>query len=328
MPTVAVPIHWTFDPANPIVRPGQLHDALDAARAGAAHVLQLDDRMRMYYWATGSDGRHRICVAESPRDRPNAWEPLGSVLEPQVGTEHNHHGPSFPCVVPQTKGPWLMYFGAWGKPRPDGKLPNTTGLAFSHDAGQSWEYWSDRPVLPLDRPYDAEGTGSVWVLHESGEFRMYYTALGAYFPRPEGVQSGHGDLLPRIGIGYTVSSDGVHWNKPLGRLMVEPRGFGTEPYEYICSKPCVIREPDGYRMWVNTFGTAYRVRSLWSTDGLQWNWCASGPDGDMGVGEKGSFDDHQRCYVSIVKHDSKYRCWYSANGFGSTGMGYAVGHTV
>ncbi|MCH2664404.1 hypothetical protein MK139_08665 [bacterium] len=132
-------------------------------------------------------------------------------------------------------------------------------------------------------------------------------------------------MIPKIGIGYAVSDDGVSWEKPLNDLMVSPRGFDTEPYEYITSKPFLIREDSGFRMWLNTFGTAYRVRSLFGYDGSNWEWQDSGFDGEFGVGKKGCFDDHQRCYVSVLKFEDQYRCWFTGNGFGQTGMGYAEG---
>jgi len=318
-------IYWVFDPRNPIVRPGQLIGDLDSRRAGAAHILSVGARYRMYYWETARDGYHRICAAESSKESSSRWQSLGVVLERQPGTEYNHFGPGFPFVVPRDDGPWLMYFGAWGKARKDGKLPNTTGLALSFDRGLTWQHWSDRPVLSLDRHWDSEGTGSVCVLHEGDRFRMYYTALGQYFQRPDGVQTGHGDFIPWIGVGYAESSDGVCWEKPLDDLAVSPRGFGTEPYEYIASKPFVLREESGYRMWVNTFGHAYRVRSLVSADGIHWEWIPSGPDGDFGVGEPGAFDDHQRSYVSALLEGSQYHVWYTGNGFGATGIGHATG---
>lgn len=162
-------------------------------------------------------------------------------------------------------------------------------------------------------------------MRENGLFRMYYTAIGRYVRKPEGVESGHGDVLPDIGIAYAESTDGIHWEKPLDRLVVSPRGFGVTPYEYICSKPCIIKMDDVYVMWVNTFGTAYRVHRLTSKDGLVWQWGdRRGPDGELGVGEKGCFDDHQRSYPVVVCERDVFHCWFTGNGFGSTGMGYAV----
>lgn len=319
------PIEWTLQPDNPVIMPGGLNGALDALHAGSGHVLKLGDSYRLYYWAKGEDSRSRICMAQSSVDRPNEWQGLGAVLERQENTDYNWVGPSFPFVLPRSGRPWLMYFGGWGKARADGKLPNSTGLALSDDDGVTWRHWGDEPVMPLDRPWDCEGTGSVSVIETDGRLRMYYTAIGSYAPKPEGVRTGHGEIIPRIGVGYAESDDGVHWDKPLDDLMVSPRGFDTEPYEYISSKPFVLRDSGGWRMWVSTFGYAYRVRSLVSSDGLHWQWAPGGIGGDLGVGEPGGFDDHQRCYACVLKEGDEYRCWFTANGFGATGMGYATG---
>ena len=308
-----------------MIEPGRLHGHLDARRSGAAHVIQVGDTYRMYYWATGADGYHHICLAETSIDNPNEWKACGSVLDRQASTVYNCQGPGFPVVLPRDNGPWLMYFCGWGALRSDGKLPNTTGIAFSDDAGLSFYYNHKAPILGTDQPYDQEGTGSVFVIPEEDCLKMYYTSIGHYYEKPNGVETGHGDVIPKIGIGYAVSDDGVSWEKPLNDLMVSPRGFDTEPYEYITSKPFLIREDSGFRMWLNTFGTAYRVRSLFGYDGSNWEWQDSGFDGEFGVGKKGCFDDHQRCYVSVLKVEDQYRCWFTGNGFGQTGMGYAEG---
>jgi len=317
-------INWTFPYAEAVIKPGELHGHLDANRAGAGHVVQVDDTYRMYYWGIGSDGYHHICLAETSVDYPNEWKARGSVLDRQPGTAYNGPGPGLPFRS-TAGGPWLMYICGWGLPRADGKLPNTTGVAFSDDAGQSFYYRNETPILEMDRPWDKEGTGSVYVRREGEKFQMYYTSIGSYFDKPEGVETGHGDVIPRIGIGFAVSDDGVDWVKPQDDLMVSPRGFETEPYEYISSKPFLLEEDDECRMWLHTFGTAYRVRSLFGQDGLNWEWQESGIDGEFAIGDTGCFDDRQRCYVSVIKFGDTYRCWYTGNGFGQTGMGYAEG---
>ena len=190
----------------------------------------------MVYWGSDRRGRHYILQAESRTDEPNRWQPLGGALiGPQPDTTYNFHGPSFPFLIRVTDSHWLLYFCAWGEGK-DGKLPNTTGVAISDDGGGSWRYHEEHPIVGPDRPYDAEGSGSVWVLREGDRFRMYYTAIGRYSPKPDGVKTGYGDTIPEIGIAYAESRDGLHWEKPLDRLVVAPRGFGVTPYEYICSK--------------------------------------------------------------------------------------------
>ncbi|MCG3147672.1 MAG: hypothetical protein PCFJNLEI_01113 [Verrucomicrobiae bacterium] len=321
-------IEWTFEPRNPVIRPRQLHGEWDLNGTAAGHVLDLGDCYRMYYWGSSRQG-NVILMAESPKDRPNDWRPRGGVLlGRQLETEHNHHGPGFPFVFPVAGNRWHMVYCGWGKPRPDGVIPNTTNLAVSDDAGLTWRYQPPVPMIPLDQAYDQLVTGSVWVVRVGDEFRMYYTALGEYIHAPPGVKTGHGEWIPRIGIGYATSHDGLTWQKPFRDHLIAPRGFDADPYEYINSKPCVIREEDGWRMFISTFGHAYRVRSLVSADGLHWERVPSGPAGDLGVGAPGAFDDHQRSYASVIKEGDRYHLWYTGNRFGATGMGYACGRCV
>ena len=302
-------------------------------------MLRLGDTYRMYYWGGNGPDSYVILMAETSVDEPNAWRPRGGVLlGPQPESEVNCRGPSFPFVLPRDDGPWLMTYCGWGAARADGTLANTCGLALSHDAGLTWEYLPEDEQWPLTpprgepKPYDVSATGSVSVVRASdSEYRMYYTALGEYFPRPDGAESGHGDTLPRIGVALAVADSSgdarlASWHKPLDALLVEPRGFNTEPYEYIASKPFVIRDGEIWRMWLGTFGTAYRIRSLTSLDGISWARVpSSGSEGELGVGRPGDFDSEQRCYASVVKHGDGYRMWFTGNGFGSTGMGYAEG---
>lgn len=316
---------WKAHQQGPVVSPGVLHPGFDDNRAGAAHVILYGDRYRMVYWGSDRQERNYILQAEAPVDDPNKWEPLGvPLIGPQPEIIHNSHGPGFPFLLPVNDSRWLLYFCGWGH-RLDGKLPNTTGVAISDDGGVNWRYHDEHPIIPLDRTYDAEGSGSVWVLHENGGFRMYYTSIGPYSERPDGVVTGHGDVIPEIGIAYAESEDGIHWEKPVDHLLVSPRGFGVTPYEYICSKPCVIKNGGAYTMWVNTFGTAYRVHRLVSSDGIHWDWTERyGPDGEFAVGDSGAFDYEQRSYPSVVFANGQLRCWYTGNKFGVTGMGYAT----
>ena len=320
--------NWTFPRQTPIIVPGQLHPLYDVARAGAAHVIRFGDRYRMIYWGSDANRKHYLLQAEAPLDAPTCWKPVGGpLLGPQPGFDFNCEGPSFPFLLPVTETRWLVYFCGWGR-RTDGRLANTTGVGISDDGGVSWRYHDQHPLIPLDRPYDADATGSVWVIREGGRFRMYYTAIGRYFQRPEGARTHHGDMIPEIGIAYAESEDGLNWEKPLDHLLVAPRGFGVDPYEYICSKPCVVKVNGRYILWVNTFGTAYRVHRLTSDDGIHWDWSDRvGPDGEMGTGIPGSFDDNQRSYPTILAgEDGTLHAWFTGNRFGDTGMGYAFSH--
>jgi len=216
--------HWKFPQSNPVVRPGALHPAFDQMHAGAAHVIRVNDHYRMAYWGRASNGKYYILQAETPVNEPNAWQPVGDpTLGPQLDSGYNWRGPVMPFVLPVSETFWLLYFVGWGQDRADGQVPNRTGVAISENGGLSWRYIQENPILPMDRAYDVEATGSVWVLREGSKFRMYYTAIGKYFECPKHVKTGHGNRIPEIGIAYAESSDGIHWEKPIEHLLVAPR---------------------------------------------------------------------------------------------------------
>ena len=271
------------------------------------------DTYRMYYWGTDADGHHSILAAESPVASPNDWKPLGVVLGRQPDTSYNNAGPTFAYVVPRKHDPWLMYVCTEG----EGGYPAcwSTYLAVSRDQGATWQYEGDEPVLPHTRSWNSKATGSVCVLREGSLWRIYYTSFG-----DQG--------LDWVGIGYAESRDGVHWTYPVDHLVVAPRGDAVTPREKLCSKPWVIKEDGGYRMWVGARGSEYRLRALTSADGIHWNWETDGRYYDDhrllgGVGPAGAFDDHKRSYASVIRQGDEYLFWYTGNDYGMTGMGFA-----
>jgi len=300
----------------------------------------LDGIFRMYYWAEDANHHYTIAQTESTFENPNRWVPKGVLLERQLDTRHNSQGPCYAQVVPQETGPWLMYFCAWGMARPDGKLPYATNLAVSYDQGATWKYQGSEPIFPHTEPWNCEGTGSVCVIREKDKFRAYFSSFGEYRKPPEGAvcfHAGFSELIPSVGIGYAESQDGIHWTYPLEDWVVKPRGFHQDYYEYLLSKPWVIKDGDGYRMWCGAMGERYRIRSLTSKDGLHWDfhddWVFEDDSekGRGGIGQTGSFDDIQRSYPMVIKQGDTYHFWYTGNWFGQvgkdykTGMGYACG---
>ena len=315
-----MPIQWIFDSANPVIKPGQVNGELDSRVTACGHTIRIGDTYRFYYWGQGADQVNRICVAESPVESPNGWRGRGSVLGPQPESDYNCDGPVIPMVLPRDGEPWLMYMGTNGKPKVEGTFHWYSGLAISHDKGLTWEYVTTEPLIDPDSPYDQVGTGTLFVVHEGGTYHCYYTCCSGYEEVPER------GLTSIVGLGYAVSSDGICWEKPLDDFIIAPRRAALPVYEWWIAKPMVLRDADGrWRMWVSGSGHRYRMFSLISDDLLHWEWEPSDVDGDFGVGEPDTFDSEQRSYTAVTREGDEYRCWYSGNGYGATGIGYAVG---
>ena len=321
----AKPIEWDFDEGNPVIRPGQLNGELDAKVASAASVIQLGDKYRMFYWSEGH-GKNWICMAESPVERPNEWRGLGSVVGPDERDETRFQGARWPWALALDEKTIFLYYLSRGVVTPDLPFPNTPRLLVSEDGGATWHEPSGPPILGMDRPYDRETIGSYCVVRVGEKLHMYYTAAGEWLERPAGIEAYGKGKLAHIGIGLAVSEDGLNWEKPYDHFLIPPRLFATEPYETKVARPCVVQDGPLWRMWVSCLSRHYRICSLTSRDAIHWNWQPAGMGGDFGTGPPGSFDDQQRCYAMVVKHEGEYRCWYTGNGFGATGMGYARGH--
>ena len=61
-----------------------------------------------------------------------------------------------------------------------------------------------------------------------------------------------------------------------------------KPWKIFGTMPVLPR----YTLWVNTFGTAYRVHRLTSQDGFNWSWSPRiGADGELSTGATGAYDD-------------------------------------
>src|SRR3546814_7109122 len=94
-----------------------------------------------------------------------------------------------------------------------------------------------------------------FVLHEDGQWRMYYVA---------GVGWRHRDL-PRYNIQYATSRDGLHWHRD-GTVAID---FASDE-ENALARPFVLKEDGRYRMWFAHKGEAYRLGYAASDDGLRW----------------------------------------------------------
>lgn len=319
------PIAWTFHDNNPVIRPGRLNTHMDARIAGAASVIEFDDAYQMYYWGSGAY-TNCICAAHSDIDDPNDWRPFGSVVIPTPENKFNITGPRWPWALVDGDR-ILLYYCARGSIMKH-PYPNHPWLIVSNDGGNTWHETTHFPLITTDTSYDKDALGSFCVIRVEDKFHMYYTAFSGHVDKPAGVATHDETPLPVIGIGFAISDDGMEWEKPYDDFIIEPRFETVDPYEYKVARPCVLKDGNIWRMWVSCLGRHYCVRSLWSEDSIVWHWENEGPAGAFGVGEQGSFDDEQRCYPAILKHNDEYRCWYTGNGFGATGIGYAVGRSI
>ena len=189
---------------------------------------------------------------------------------------------------------------------------NSIGLAISNDKGETYEKFSDGPIIDRN-VVDNYFTASNCVLFDEGLFRMWYQSC-------IGWEFGEGNPKHKYHIKYAESNDGVSWNRS-GTVAIN---FKNE-YEYAISVPRVIRDIDLYRMWYSYRAgykiPSYRIGYAESIDGM--NWIRKDEKVGINVSHSG-WDSEMIEYPYIFDHKDERYMLYNGNGYGRTGFGLAI----
>ncbi len=277
------------------------HAALPTVEARGA-------RHRVYFGGRDARNRARIGAFEIDLRRPFELLTITGAplldLGPLGCFDDNGVVPS--CHVEHGGRRWLYYSG-WNL---GVTVPFYTfaGLAISEDGGHSFTRISRAPILERTAvdPYLAT---SPWVLIENGLWRMWYAAGSGWEPGEAGSRHYYH-------IRYAESRDGILWDRR-GVVCIDY----ASPDEYAITRPCVIRDPDGYRMWYTYRGPAYRIGYAESIDGTRW--IRKDSEVAIDVSPEG-WDSEMVCYPCVFDHAGRRYMLYNGNAYGRTGIGLAV----
>lgn len=268
--------------------------------------LLADGGLRVYFGAR--DDRNRTSIGAIMLS-PEPGHPVVSVgqsaaLGPgPIGT-FDDSGTSMGCLVDAGGATYLYYVG-WnlGVTVP---WRNSIGLAVRPHGTDRFERQGNAPVLDRSA-VDPYSLSYPWVLRDGGLWRMWYGSNLSWGAHPT-------DMTHVIK--YAESTDGIAWT-PTGRIAVEPRGDG----EFAVSRPCVIRDPDGWRMWFSSRGNGYRIGYAESPDGIRWDRI----DGVAGL-QPGDADweDREVAYAAVFDYLGRRHMLYNGNDYGRSGFGLAV----
>ena len=192
------------------------------------------------------------------------------------------------------------------------------GLAVSDDGGKSFHKFSEGPICDRSLVEPFFNTAPC-VLLEGNTWRMWYVSC-------TGWESGSECPEPRYHVKYAESSDGISWRKT-GRVCVDyDQSTGA------IGRPCVYMEDGVYRMLYSCRGIrdyrtdpaqSYRLGYAESSDGLKW----TRRDEAVGIERSNSgWDSEMIEYCHLYQRESLRYLFYNGNGFGKTGIGYAVQH--
>lgn len=267
-----------------------------------------DDRYRVYFSPRDTKNRSQISYFEIDIKNPTKILKVSDQPVLNLGSAGNFDdaGTMTSWLVNHQDEKWLYYIG-WNL---SVEVPyrNAIGLAISRDDGHTFERYSQGPIM--DRSiYDPTLVGGACVLQEKDMWHMWYTSGVDWIQSKDGNQH-------RYHIKYAESGDGINWQRT-GLVCIDFQNAN----EYAISRPCVIKEEGLYRMWYSYRGSAYRIGYAESSDGLVW----IRKDRDVGIDiSPTGWDSEMIEYPYVFQHGKHKIMLYNGNGYGQTGIGYAV----
>jgi hypothetical protein len=190
------------------------------------------------------------------------------------------------------------------------------GLAISEDEGRSFRKVSEGPLLDrsIDEPFF---NTAPCVLREADAWRMWYVSC-------TGWETIAGRPEPRYLARYAESTDGIRWQKT-SHACIDYSG-ATDAI----GRPCVYKEDGRYKMlysyrdvwnYRSDRAQSYRLGYAESADGIAWTRGAT----EAGIERSESgWDSEMMEYCYMYRYQDRSYLFYNGNGFGKTGIGYAI----
>lgn len=182
------------------------------------------------------------------------------------------------------------------------------GLAISDDGGCTFQKYSRSPILDRNS-VDPFFTASPCVLIDNSVWRMWYPSCAEWIYE-------NGKPKHRYHIKYAESKNGIQWERR-GVVCID---FESDE-EYAIARPYVIFDGHVYRMWYSFRGSSYRIGYAESEDGIRWQRM----DNSVGIDvSEDGWDSEMIEYAFVFEHHDRTYMFYNGNGYGQTGIGYAV----
>jgi predicted GH43/DUF377 family glycosyl hydrolase len=275
--------------------------------AGPAFGRFLDASLLEIYMA-GRDAENRTRIGRllySLKTNTIAQIDANPVLDLGELGLFDFNGTSYPWLV-EFEGETRLYYTGWTRGYHVSFI-NDVGLAYLKPNGH-FENKTRAALLPRthEEPY---GIGSVCVLNEDQDWKMWYTCFASW----EGEDS---KAKHYYHIKYAHSEDGIHWQRP----NIVAIDFDKEKGEYVTGKPAVIKYKDYYIMWYSYRGETYKIGVAVSKDGINWHRF----DDACGISASAEgWDSDMVCYGQVIAHETGFYMLYNGNGYGAGGLGLA-----
>ncbi len=276
-----------------------------------------EDRLRVYFGTRDARNFSFTTFIEIEADNPSKVLYLHdkTVLVPGPMGAFDDCG-AMPSWIVDHRGKKYLYYVGWNV-RNTVPYHNSIGLAVSSDNGMTFQKLSDGPIIDrnIAEPYFS---ALPCVLVEDGSWRMWYLSCvkwSVFNNRPE----------PYYHIKYAESKDGVNW-KRAEKVCIDFK----DSRECAIARACVINDNKQYKMWysyrnLENYRTdkinSYRIGYAESVNGVDW----IRKDSETGINvSPDGWDSQMIEYPFVCNYKGKRYMFYNGNGFGKSGIGYAI----
>ncbi len=276
--------------------------------------VRRDGTLRLFFSSRGADDMPYATLIDVDPDEPSRIIQVNTEPMMPLGRTGTFDDSGVtPVSILRHGGDDRLYYVGWKRRRWGVTIECSIGLAILHNDGDKLTRRFEGPILGQDIDHPIL-TAAPFVVFESGRYRMWYCS------GDEWRQAG-GQGEPIYTVHYAESDDGIRWRRKAGPVI---------PYQYdgeVVSAPWVVRAGGAYHMWYSTRGFAtreaknYVIGYAHSDDGITWQ----RRDDLAGIGRSDSgWDSEMVCYPALHPHGERVYMFYSGNGVGRGGIGYAV----
>ena len=276
---------------------------------GASFANPIDGGPLFDVYITGRDDKNRSQIGHIKIDIDNPLNILEISPTPvltcgELGA-FDENGVSYPSML-VSDGYLYMYYVGW---MPSVLVPfqNHTGLARSPIGCYEFQRVSRAPILPRTNS-EPFGTGSVCVMKEGNQWRLWYTVWKRWGRNAA-------DHKHYYIIRHAESEDGINWRRNTHNC-IDYKDDG----EYAIGKPSVVKVDGTYHMWYVYRGKQYRIGYASSKDGVYWNRM----DELVGIDVSDiGWDSKAISYPHVFQHREYLYMLYCGNEYGKAGLGLA-----
>ena len=277
-------------------------------------VLVLKECIRVYFSTRPEDGMSRVAFIDLHREDPShiLYVHDRPVLDLGEAGMFDEHG-TIPNHIFTYRDKVFLFYVGW---RRSDSIPysNWMGIAASDDGGLTFRKSFPGPILDRTPNEVYSATGLICIQHE-GRWCGWY-ATGTQWL----LVNDHYEHIYELR--SCESDDLINWSRPNKPIL--PNRLPNESN----TRPTIIFREGKWHMWFCYRGTqafrdgadSYRIGYAWSYDLKEW----VREDAKAGIGPSAEgWDSKMVAYPCVVQIGDRVLMFYSGNGFGRDGFGYA-----